>query len=132
MSSKFKKIIVRCFLLIVLILSASFIYFYRGVRETANISIEDIKIENIRDGRFSGEYSGGRWSNTVSLSVSEGRIISLTLDREPLIHSGDIHEELFRRILKEQSLDIERVSGATVSSNAILKAVEGALLKASR
>ena len=39
----------------------------------------------------------------------------------------DVEDELINNVIKNQSLDVDVVSGATVSSKAILKAIENAL-----
>ena len=67
-------------------------------------------------------------SAEVSAEISAGRLVSLKLLKHG--HGRGIGaESLIDKILDEQSLDVDIVTGATASSKAILKAVESALEK---
>ncbi|MEA4964950.1 MAG: FMN-binding protein [Oscillospiraceae bacterium] len=84
---------------------------------------------NLPDGTYSGSGAGFRGQTTVSVTVSGGTITNITVDA-----TGDNDEYMSRAsstviagILGSQSTDVDAVSGATYSSNAILTAVKNAL-----
>jgi uncharacterized protein with FMN-binding domain len=81
-----------------------------------------------KDGAYEGEYSFVK----VRVVVSEGRVSDVDI----LQHGGggrkyeDMVLPLCDRIVREQSTDADSVTGATVSSENLKKAVEDALRKA--
>ena len=81
------------------------------------------------DGEYIGYGSGFRGTTTVSVTVSGGTIVDIT------VLSYDDDTDFFSRaegsmiqeILAGQGIDVATVSGATFSSNSILEAVANAL-----
>lgn len=93
-----------------------------------DISVSDIDLENVGDGAYMGEYSAPPVSVTVRVTVAGHRIA----DIEILRHDnglGSKAEKITDEIIGQQSLDVDAVSGATLSSVCILKAVEDAVEK---
>ena len=83
-------------------------------------------LSNIQDGNYIGEYTITPVFVKVEVSVSNHRITNITV----LQHDnglGSMAENIVNDVVEEQSLDIDAVSGATVSSKCILKAVENAI-----
>lgn len=97
------------------------------VSETVkDISISDIDLENVGDGTYIGEYSAPPVSVTVRVTVANHRFT----DIEIVKHDnglGSKAEKITDDIIGRQSLDVDAVSGATLSSVCILKAVENAV-----
>lgn len=90
------------------------------------VKIGTIDVSAIEDGTYEGSYDARVISATVSVTVKDGKITDIKL----LEHKNDkgvSAETIVNEILKEQSLDVDVVSGATNSSKTILKAVENAL-----
>lgn len=78
------------------------------------------------DGNYTGEYSLLPVHVKVQVSVSEHQIADIAI----LEHDnglGSAAESITFDVIEQQSLDIDAVSGATVSSKCILKAIENAL-----
>jgi len=83
-------------------------------------------LSNIQDGDYIGEYSITPVHVKVKVSVNNHQITDISI----LQHDnglGSTAESIVNDIVEEQSLDIDAVSGATVSSKCILKAVENAI-----
>ncbi|MEA3489088.1 MAG: FMN-binding protein [Candidatus Omnitrophota bacterium] len=80
-----------------------------------------------------GTYEGVHSFVTVSVTVKDGKIAGIVLAR----HGGGGAEyaamvgPLIGKIMEKQSTDVDAVTGATVSSVNLKKAVEDALKKAS-
>ncbi|MGN0070709.1 MAG: FMN-binding protein [Atopobiaceae bacterium] len=82
----------------------------------------------VADGTYTGSGTGLRGTTTVSVTVEDGKVTSITAvsyeDDAPYFTralSGMAEE-----IVSAQSLDVDTVSGATFSSNSILEAVADA------
>lgn len=60
-----------------------------------------------------------------SSKVTDIKILEQTEKRRP-----DLTDELFARVIRAQSLQVDTISGATLTSKAYLKGVENALNKA--
>jgi len=116
------KIVGIVAVVLLIILGGGFIALQRGLPEMQDLVIDDVNPEALPDGEYTGEFSRYRWSNKVKVTVEGGRIVAI----EPQ-NGGDLERELSEQIMARQSLDVDIKSGATVSSNAYLKAVEDAL-----
>ncbi len=85
-----------------------------------------------------GVYEGnseGYYSNIhVSVTVDEYRIVEIhILDHQEIKILADIvFDELPPRIIKKNSSEVDSISGATYTSQSLLRAVEEALEKARR
>ncbi|WP_245917307.1 MULTISPECIES: FMN-binding protein [Bacillus] len=104
-------------------------------REGRSLPIADVDFKQLNDGTYIGEYEGGmyKWrANEVQVTVSSGKVT----DIKPLKHkenqSPEFTEKLYNRVIKSQSLQVDTISGATITSKAYLKSVENALDKAQK
>jgi len=95
---------------------------------------KDIKAQlpdlaGIADGTYRGEYDikGTPVKVTLDVITDDHVISSVRIVKHSCSPIGKKAETLTGKIVKQQSLDIDAVSGATASSVAILKAVENAL-----
>ncbi|MDR2758783.1 MAG: FMN-binding protein [Spirochaetaceae bacterium] len=81
------------------------------------------------DGTYRGEYdlSGTPVKVTVDVHTENARITGIEIVRHLCSPIGKKAEKITARIIEEQSLQVDAISGATGSSKAILKAVEAAL-----
>ncbi len=96
------------------------------VDKANNISVYTPNLEYISDGNYVGEYSISPVSVKVEASVKNSIITDITF----IEHSnglGSSAESITGEIVSNQSLEIDAISGATVSSKCILKAVENAI-----
>jgi len=81
------------------------------------------------DGTYRGSYnlSGTPVKVTLDVTVQRGTISGINIIQHLCSPIGKKAEKIVERIIEEQSLGIDAISGATASSKAILKAVEDAL-----
>ena len=81
------------------------------------------------DGSYRGEadFTGTPIKVILEANIQNHRIASINIIKHSCSPIGKKAEKIVDRIIERQSLDVDVISGATVSSNAILKAVENAL-----
>jgi uncharacterized protein with FMN-binding domain len=91
-----------------------------------------VAASSIEDGSYVGYYKSPPNSAKVDVIVEKGRIAHVTLLWHGASWVGSKAEEVIpRRIVEEQSTDVDVVVGATNSSRVIMNAVQNALDKAS-
>lgn len=102
-------------------------------REGKNLPIAEIDFGNLRDGVYIGEYTGGmkQWrANKVQVSISSGKVTDITILEHKENQTAEFLGKLYGNVIEAQSLEVDTVSGATITTKAYLKAIEDALLKA--
>jgi len=112
---------------VVLLAIIAFVYGMNGLGEGAAVRLAGVDASALPDGKYTGTYSHGRWTNTLTVSVEDGQMVGIDMDRDIVIKMPDCTEEMFRRVLEAQDTRVDVVAGATVTSKAYLKAIEDAL-----
>ncbi len=123
---KSKKVLLIAFIVVLLLFIAGKIVMGNMVRNVQNISVSMPDLSNVQDGNYIGEYSIAPVHVKVEVLVSNHQITNIII----LQHDnglGSTAENIVIDVVEEQSLDIDAVSGATVSSKCILKAIENAI-----
>lgn len=111
--------------------------------ELRDIEISEIDFKNLKDGVYQGEYHGTRNNFrdvTVEVTVKSGVVTNITVIKEVSEEdqgNKDTLEttsiiKLFGKVIESRSLQVDAISGATLTTNAYLKAIEDALLKAQK
>ena len=97
--------------------------------ETTEAPVQDAKY---KAGTYTGKAAGKNGDITVEVTVSDDAIteVKVTDHQETAGISDPAISDIPDAIVKNQSLGIDAVSGATITSNAILTAVEAALTEA--
>jgi uncharacterized protein with FMN-binding domain len=103
-------------------------------REAASLPLNAVDFRNLKDGTYQGVYAGGmyRWRrNECVVTVTDGKVTAIQLvgSQDPGAANTQA-EMLYERVIQSQSLQVDTISGATLTSKAYLKAVENALLQA--
>jgi uncharacterized protein with FMN-binding domain len=97
-----------------------------GCVNTSSIVIRNPDLTALADGIYEGEEKVGPVEAKVRIEMASARIESFTiLEHGTLL--GKKAEILAQLVVEKQSLELDTVSGATVSSKAILKAGQNAL-----
>lgn len=125
-----KKIVLFVVMLLLLVgLVCGIIYlknvadYKQAVKET---TFEEINISDISDGVYVGEYDVNFIYAKVEVTVQNGVITNISI-LEHRHERGKSAEIITNKIVDEQRIDVDAVSGATNSSTVIKKAVENAL-----
>ena len=84
---------------------------------------------DLRDGSYSGTGNGRNGSIEVTVKVKNGKVTSITIEssREDSQYMNRAKDTVIGEIIDSQSLNVQTVSGATMSSNGIIEAVANAL-----
>ena len=105
----------------------------REHEEARNVEIRTINFKKLIDGSYRGVYEGGmyKWrENEVQVIVTSGKVSKIALLNSKENKPPDFSEELFNRVIKHQSLQVDVISGASLTTKALLKSIENALIKA--
>ena len=127
--SKKKVVLFAVMLLVLISLVWGIIYlksvtdYKQAVKET---TFEEINISDISDGVYIGEYDVNFIYAKVEVTVENGKIVSINILKHRH-ERGKAAEAIIDKIIDEQKIDVDAVSGATNSSTVIKKAVENAL-----
>lgn len=112
-----------------------------GRQELAALEIGTIDLAQLEDGTYTGSYTGTKGSTrdaTVEVTILQGEITSMRITKGAIdengtavqLSDGKTVDDLFRRVVEAQSLQVDAISGATLTSKAHLKALENALTQA--
>ena len=87
--------------------------------------------KNLLDGTYEGISFKFPWFMHISLTVKEEKISAIKVTgHKALKKYTDMLQPLIKKIIQSQSTKVDAVSGATISSNALKKAVNNAIAKA--
>lgn len=123
------KVVLYVVLIIIVIVGAGFFYISRGLDSGQELTINNVDLSNLEDGTYTGTYQGGRWSNTVKVTIKDNEILDIEVVDDILISQAKVLDEILARVINEQRVDVDVISEATVTSKAYLKAIELALEK---
>lgn len=104
-------------------------------REGRNLPIRAVDFHSLKGGTYVGEYEGGKYkwrANQVRVTVSSGKVTDIQLLMHKENRSPDFTGKLYGRVIESQSLQVDTISGATITSKAYLKSVENALNEAQK
>ena len=131
--SKKKKIFISigAVLLAGLIIGGIFLGLYlKNLKEyrerIKSITIEDIDISKLSDGKYIGSYDAILNYAKVEVTVVDGKITDVVFIEYKRVR-GESAEDVIDKVKAQQTLQVDVVTGATNSSNVILKAIENAL-----
>ena len=132
---KRRKTALITMLVIVVVFAAAFLVGWNWIEKEHSVmrdmKFEDIDISKIDDGVYEGYYEGGTYGwreNRVSVTVKGGKIESIDVIYSKEGLSAEFTDELNENVMDSQSLDVDTVSEATLTSKGYLKAVENALM----
>ncbi len=112
---------------LLILVSGGMGYMTHGLGETENLVINQVDFSQVPDGVYTGEYRGHRWSNTVEVTVRDRTVTEIRMIEKQQFHLDGPVDRIISRIIAEQTLPVDVVTGATATSKAIMKAVEIAL-----
>lgn len=122
-----KKVLIRTVIVIIVMVLGAGIYLTVGLSGAQNLEIGDVDFTNLADGTYVGSHRAGRWTNEVAVTVSSGRVVDVDIVRDVRIPRREYTAALIDKVIAEQSLQVDAISGATVTCKAYLKAMENAL-----
>ena len=126
-----KKILIILLCTILFALIGASLYLKTLVNDVNSISVSNPNMANITDGIYVGEYSITPVYVEVEVSVTEHKITNIKIIEHENGLGGKA-EKIVDNVISRQSLEVGAVSGATVSSKCIIKAIENALQSGSK
>ncbi|HKL42163.1 MAG TPA: FMN-binding protein [Clostridia bacterium] len=121
-----KKITIFISFLFIVAIGLTF-YLSRGTDSYKSIHITDVNMNALSDGIYTGHYSEGRWKNTVEVTINNGQIKAIRPIQRVVFEKKEVSNIVFERVIKEQKISVDTISGATITSKAYLKSIENAL-----
>ncbi|MBN1758868.1 MAG: FMN-binding protein [Chitinispirillaceae bacterium] len=98
-----------------------------GLKDIREMPINDVDLQKVQDGVYTGSFKKTRWKNNVQVTVKNHRIVDIVNTNELPPPNKKIVDKAINSILSKQSVVIDVVSGASVNTKAFQKAVENAL-----
>lgn len=95
----------------------------------SEITISNVDLSNVADGTYSGSHKAFPVVVEVNVTVSGHKITAIDLVKHNN-GQGTAAEVITDKVVEAQTLDVDIIAGATVSSKVILKAIENALSSA--
>ena len=104
----------------------------RGVQAGLRLLIAE-KEAGLQDGVYQGQAEGAQGDIVLEITVENGDIVDLEiLEEQETEHLAEpAYEELEAQLLREQTADLDVISGATYTSEAYMEAVQKAIDQAS-
>ncbi len=106
----------------------------REHQEAASLPLNAVNFNKLSDGTYHGTYAGGMYGwryNECDVAVLGGKVTGITLAASPDPKAKEAYTDvLYARIIQAQSLQVDTVSGATLTSKGYLQCVENALIPA--
>ncbi|HHY44923.1 MAG TPA: FMN-binding protein [Firmicutes bacterium] len=114
---------------LVLLVGGMLVWLMSGQSTIKEMQIADVDLSTVPDGVHEGSFKQGRWNYRVAVTVKDHKItrVELLSKRDKMFEK--MYQTEFNRVLAAQSPNVDAFSGATVSSKALLKAIENALRK---
>lgn len=121
--------VVGIVLLVIVVALGAVVVLTEGQRkEDRDLVIADVDFSQVPDGVYHGSYKG--WNQfAVLVTVSSGRVTDIEIADDSRDRSNAVTDEVSGRVVTEQTLGLDAVSGATITTNAFLKALEQALVE---
>lgn len=124
---------IKWVILILLVIAVIGVYGYNRVNQMTEERVAAmpsiyLDIAQVKDGNYTGQYKSSPVEVEVQVMVSDSKITQIDI----LKHEcglGRKAESIVDLVVLEQNLEVDSVSGATLSSQVILKAIENALEK---
>ncbi len=129
--TKSKKILIIIVALIIVLFLGFKIVSNKITSDAKALPVEEIDFSQIEDGQYVGKYRIFPVNVSVKTTVQSGKITQIEIV-EHFNGKGASAENIVDRIVEKQSLKVDIISGATVSSKTIIKAVEDSLLGAKK
>ena len=101
--------------------------------ETTEVEISKDAEAQFKDGTYTAVATGNNGDVKVTAIVENGYITSITSENEetPMIYKP-VQEQLIPSIIYNQSIEVDSISGSTMSSNAIKTAMKDIMEQAKK
>jgi uncharacterized protein with FMN-binding domain len=119
--------IIATVILMIILIATAFIQMGKSAKSYDTFNYSDLDLSRIDDGTYTGSEDGNLVKATVEVTVKDHKITNVTIIKHEC-GTGKPAEVIVNDIVEENSLDVDTISGATMSSNVIKVAVYNALI----
>lgn len=112
---------------LILFFTVATIVFNQGMDKIHDLTIKTPALSAVYDGEHYGTYCEGRWCYDITVVTKEHKICDVRFNNDKMRMFKELHATLTKKIIEQQRIDIDCISGATITSKAFLKAVENAV-----
>ncbi len=102
--------------------------------EARSLPLNAVDFGNLNDGTYHGDYAGGMYgwrAGTCDVTVADGKVVAIKMVSTKDPGAGNTDQQmLYDRVIASQSLQVDTISGATLTSKGWLQCVENALVQA--
>ena len=123
------KIVLLVVAVFILVAAGGVFYLTRGLDTGAKVEINNVNLTTVSDGIYDGKYNSGRWTNELSVTVKDHKINKIDVVKDVAFPNQESTQQLFNKVIEKQEIDVDVVSGATITSKAYQKSIENALSK---
>ncbi|MBU0765135.1 MAG: FMN-binding protein [Bacteroidetes bacterium] len=116
-----------CLISVVMLSGCAAVRMHREMTQTRNLQIEEVDLQKVSDGSYTGSYSYAGFSYKVVVVVGAHRITQINILQNRTTGKAKLAEDVIPAVVKEQKVNVDAHTGATSTSKALLKAVEDAL-----
>ncbi|MBS4032618.1 MAG: FMN-binding protein [Clostridiales bacterium] len=101
-------------------------------KQVRDMIIQDVDLEQIPDGTYQGSFNYASFTYLVEVKITDHKFENIkVLQNRESKHAKEA-EGVITRVQRNQTLQVDTISGATTTSKALLKAIENALTLASQ
>lgn len=122
-----KKVIILISVCFISFLAYIGFMFMKTMQESDEVSLQFVDMNTIADGTYQGECNLGLVHVEVKLTVQNKKIVAIQVV-EHKQGMGKKAEVIVDDIIRQNGVQVDTIASATVSSKAIMKASENALL----
>lgn len=98
-----------------------------SLNKIRHMPIGNVNLARINDGIYNGQAKAGNYIYKVEVEVKDHKIIHIKGIQNRKSTYVTYAEGIFSKIIKEQKINVDAVTGATTTSKAFMKAVENSL-----
>ncbi|CDZ74525.1 FMN-binding domain [Peptoniphilus sp. ING2-D1G] len=123
-----KKILIFMLLGLIFILGLGVFMFFKTAAQVSEIDKTPVDIEKVRDGKYIGKSETALVKVEVEVSVEENKIEDIKIIKHEC-GKGEKAENIVATIIENNDVEVDGISGATVSGELIKDAIRKALRK---
>ncbi len=117
--------------IVFIIMLSTLVYSCEGIKDFFSpnpgaVNLEELNLDNIDSDIYKGLYRVGPVKTKVNVTVFNHKITGIDIIKHPT-GQGQAAENIIKDVIKKQSVQVDVITGATISSKCILKAIETAL-----
>ncbi len=98
----------------------------RGMGAVRRMTVDPVDLAQVPDGLYPGGFKAGRFSYSVEVTVKDHRIQAVRSTGKAQ-GQDQIVRQILARIVESQTVKVDTVSGASLTTKAVSKAAENAL-----